>query len=155
RSLDTDGIVAGHGAQDFLLIDGDHSYQGVRSDTEKALAMATPDAVFLWHDFYLLDFVARQTPAEYSVYQYLNELAQSADLVLRHIVGTYFVVGSRRFARDLPGRLLQPESTAPFGTGIVRLGDTAVGFMRPLPTAGGDYAAGAAAYQQGDYAGAF
>jgi len=151
-ALDPDAIVARHGRPDFVLIDGDHSYAGVRTDTEKALAMAAPDAVLLWHDFYLLDFVARQAPEHHSVYQYLNDLAARSDLTFRHIVGTYFVVASRRFAASTPGRLLQPRSVAPFGTSIVRLGETVVDFMPPAPAEA--YAAGMSAYQRGDHAGA-
>lgn len=152
--LDPDAIVARHGRQDFLLIDADHSYAGVRTDTEKALAMAAPDAVLLWHDFYLLDFVARQPPEQYSVYQYLNDLATTTDLVLRHIVGTYFVVGSRRFSAQLPGRVLQPRSGTPFGSSIVRIADSAVDFAQPAQSARDDHADGVAAYRQGNHAAA-
>lgn len=152
--LDTEAIVARHGRQDFLLIDGDHRYAGVRTDTEKALAIAAPDAVFLWHDFYLLDFVARQPPAQYDVYQYLNDFSADCGFVLRHIVGTYFVVGSRRFAADTPGQLLQPRSVAPFGSSIVQLGETAVGYRVGRAAPADAYALGMAAYQRKDHAGA-
>jgi predicted O-methyltransferase YrrM len=152
RRLDAAAVAARHGAPEFLLIDGDHSYNGVRIDTEKAIAMAAQDAVFLWHDFYLLDFVAQQPPEQYDVYQYLNDFAAETDLVLRHILGTYFVVGSRRFANDAPGRVLQPRSGVPFGSAIPRLGDSAPGFMDRVAPVG--YAAGLVAFQGGDHAAA-
>jgi predicted O-methyltransferase YrrM len=36
---------------DFIWVDGDHSYEGVRNDTEKALALLRPGGTIMWHDF--------------------------------------------------------------------------------------------------------
>jgi hypothetical protein len=36
---------------DFIFVDGDHSYDGVSSDTEKAFKMLAPSGVILWHDY--------------------------------------------------------------------------------------------------------
>lgn len=36
---------------DFIFIDGDHSYKGVKNDTEKAFKMLAPGGVILWHDY--------------------------------------------------------------------------------------------------------
>lgn len=40
-----------HGKVDFFFIDGAHSYDYVRSDSERALACVRPDGVIAWHDF--------------------------------------------------------------------------------------------------------
>ena len=36
---------------DFIFVDGDHSYEGVKNDTEKAFEMLAPNGVILWHDY--------------------------------------------------------------------------------------------------------
>ena len=38
------------GPASFFFIDGSHTYEYCRSDTEKCLEIARPGAVFLWHD---------------------------------------------------------------------------------------------------------
>ncbi|MBJ7450047.1 MAG: class I SAM-dependent methyltransferase [Parachlamydiales bacterium] len=65
---------------DFIFIDGGHSYECVRSDTEKALKVLSKNGIILWHDF---------TPNFQGVYKYLNELANTAKLY--HISGTTMV----------------------------------------------------------------
>ena len=106
-------------------IDGDHSYDGVRSDTLEAFELAAPDAIFTWHDFYTFPDYMTQGRERRGVYPWLNELAAQNTLVLRHIVGTYLVVGSRRWTEDMPGQIRQPGEVAPpFGHHIVRLGET-------------------------------
>jgi predicted O-methyltransferase YrrM len=35
----------------FIWVDGDHSYEGVKNDTEKAFDMLAPGGVIMWHDF--------------------------------------------------------------------------------------------------------
>ncbi len=39
------------GSMDFIWIDGDHSYEGVKNDTEKAFEMLSPGGAIMWHDF--------------------------------------------------------------------------------------------------------
>lgn len=39
------------GRVDFVLVDGDHSYDAVCADTEHALAMLAPGGCILWDDF--------------------------------------------------------------------------------------------------------
>lgn len=55
-------------SMDFVWVDGDHSYEGVENDTEKALAMLAPGGAVMWHDFgfespglvdYFVDFTSR------------------------------------------------------------------------------------------------
>jgi len=114
------------GSVDLVLVDGDHSYDGIRADTETALQIAAPSAVFLWHDFYLIPETLGRGPERQGVFQYLNDLAQTGGIVLRHLLGTYLVAGCRTWAEDLPGEFLQPgDLDAPFGGRNVRLGAAA------------------------------
>jgi predicted O-methyltransferase YrrM len=48
RSFDTRDL---HGTVDFIFIDAAHSYEFGRSDTEKAIALASPGATVVWHDY--------------------------------------------------------------------------------------------------------
>jgi len=54
---------------DFIWVDGDHSYEGVKNDTEKAFEMVAPGGAIMWHDFghespglveYFIEFTQRQ-----------------------------------------------------------------------------------------------
>lgn len=65
------------GPIDLAFVDGGHSYECVRSDTENVLRHLAPGGAVLWHDF---------TPLWSGVYRYLNELAAKHELV--HIRGT-------------------------------------------------------------------
>ena len=40
----------GFGPAQFFFIDGSHTYEYCKNDTEKCLAISEPGAVFLWHD---------------------------------------------------------------------------------------------------------
>jgi predicted O-methyltransferase YrrM len=39
------------GRVDFVFIDGDHGYDYVKSDSEKAFSMLSPNGILLWHDY--------------------------------------------------------------------------------------------------------
>jgi predicted O-methyltransferase YrrM len=39
------------GSMDFIWVDADHSYAGVKNDTNKALSMLAPGGAIMWHDF--------------------------------------------------------------------------------------------------------
>lgn len=58
-------------SMDFIFIDADHSYEGVKNDTEKAFQMLAPGGIVIWHDF------ASKSPG---VYGYLYELSQERSL---------------------------------------------------------------------------
>jgi predicted O-methyltransferase YrrM len=55
-------------SMDYIFIDADHSYAGVKNDTEKALVMLKPGGTLVWHDY------AAKSPG---VYTYIQELSQS------------------------------------------------------------------------------
>lgn len=38
-------------SMDYIFIDGDHSYEGVKNDTEKALQLLKPGGIIVWHDY--------------------------------------------------------------------------------------------------------
>lgn len=65
---------------DLAFIDGSHSYEYVRNDTEKILSRLRPGAVVLWHDYW---------DACPGVVRYLNEMRP---LGLSVIMGTRLVV---------------------------------------------------------------
>jgi predicted O-methyltransferase YrrM len=71
------GAFTRQGAIDFAFVDGGHSWECVKSDTENVLRHLAPGGVVMWHDF---------TPLWSGVYGYLNELAASRPLV--HLRGT-------------------------------------------------------------------
>jgi len=52
---------------DFVFIDANHSYAYVKSDTENALRLLTPNGVILWHDY---DFIHP------GVFRLINEIAK-------------------------------------------------------------------------------
>ena len=57
-----------HGRVDLVFIDGNHSYEYVRSDTENALKMLSKQGVIIWHDF---DYIIHR-----DIFKYLNQLSQ-------------------------------------------------------------------------------
>lgn len=57
------------GRYDFVFVDGDHSYDLVKNDTEKALRLLRPGGIIVWHDYapksaelvrYFEDFTAQR-----------------------------------------------------------------------------------------------
>lgn len=69
------------GSLDFAFIDGGHSYEIVKNDTEKVLEKLNPGGLILWHDY---------GPCTPGVFTYLNHLAQN--LTLEHVENTSFVL---------------------------------------------------------------
>jgi predicted O-methyltransferase YrrM len=66
---------------DLVLIDAGHSYECVRSDSEKALRLLSPGGIVIWDDY------SANWPG---VYDYLNELGRQ--LGLSHVADTQLVV---------------------------------------------------------------
>lgn len=69
------------GLKDFIFIDGAHSYDHVKNDTEKGLSILKDGGICLWHDY---------DPLCEGVFKYLNELSQ--DIPLYHVENTSFVI---------------------------------------------------------------
>lgn len=69
------------GKVDFAFIDGGHTYECVKSDTENLLPILEEKAVIMWHDY---------TPFYPGVFRYLNELSEK--LSLFHIEGTALAI---------------------------------------------------------------
>lgn len=69
------------GSCDLIFVDGSHAYSYVKSDSEKALRMARPGGIVVWHDF---------SPACPGVWRYLNEIGRTRELI--HIRGTRLAV---------------------------------------------------------------
>lgn len=64
----------------LIFIDGSHSYEYVKNDTEQALKMIKNGGLILWHDYLVWNGVS----------DYLNELCYKIKLV--HIKGTSLVI---------------------------------------------------------------
>ncbi|MGL4238539.1 MAG: class I SAM-dependent methyltransferase [Tabrizicola sp.] len=50
HKIDPEAFVQEHGRMDLVFIDGDHSREGVRQDTELAHAILAPGGAIAWHD---------------------------------------------------------------------------------------------------------
>jgi len=84
------GLFCKKGPIDFCFIDGGHSYECVKSDTENVLKVISQDAVVLWHDY---------NPNCPGVFKFLNEL--SSNLPLKHIIGTSLVIHCRETSQSI------------------------------------------------------
>ncbi len=87
------------GTIDFAYIDGAHTYEYVKSDTEKALALLSPTGTIAWDDY----------ATGPGVYQALLEIAPTLDRPVYHLLETRMALYSRR---DFVARA--PADTFPF-----------------------------------------
>lgn len=71
-----------YGKVDLVFIDGNHSYDFVKSDTENAMKMLSPKGVIVWHDY---DYIIHK-----DVFRYLNEFSKTH--VLYSIPQTRFAI---------------------------------------------------------------
>jgi len=55
---------------DIVFIDGAHTYEHAKSDTETAMKLLKPGGYLMWHDYFVFH-------PDYGVYRYLHELAQA------------------------------------------------------------------------------
>ena len=86
------------GQMDLVFVDGDHSYEAVKNDTEKALQMLAPGGIVLWHDF------ATKSPG---VVRYLREFSQQHPLFrLKHTCLALYIDGLDVAAYRPPPRRL-------------------------------------------------
>jgi len=83
KTFDFQTALAG-ATVDLAFIDGSHSYEYVRNDTERIIPLLSRTSVIIWHDY------CRSWPG---VVRYLNELGKSHPLV--HIAGTSVVFWAR------------------------------------------------------------
>ena len=73
------------GKMDLVFVDGSHSYESVRSDTEAALGMLSERGTIVWDDYLYYP----------GIYRVVNDLAPALDRPVFHIVGTRLAVYSR------------------------------------------------------------
>ncbi len=87
----------------LAFIDGSHSYEYVRSDTEKVLSVMAEDGIIVWHDY------GGGVALGYGVTEYLAEIQRDLGVCL--IRGTS--LGVARLGRERPaGRLRRSRSRA-------------------------------------------
>ena len=69
---------------DLIFIDGSHTYEYVKNDTEKTLPLLAPGAVMLWHDCCAMG-------QNYGVYQYLCQHLQSKVKIIEGMTLAYYI----------------------------------------------------------------
>jgi predicted O-methyltransferase YrrM len=74
------------GNVDFVFIDADHTYDGVKSDTEKAFGLLRPGGVIVWDDYRWLECHIEVV----GVTLFLNEFQRSQPVF--HLAGTRFAI---------------------------------------------------------------
>ena len=74
------------GANQLVLVDANHTYEFVKTDTETAFRLLSPGGVIVWDDYRWLDIHSECI----GVTRCLNELQQSRPVF--HIAGTRFAV---------------------------------------------------------------
>ncbi len=72
--------VTCNGCPDFIFLDGSHSYDYIKNDTEKSLEILAPNGCLVWDDY---------TPFWPGVFEYLTELGR--ELPIKRIEGTRLV----------------------------------------------------------------
>jgi predicted O-methyltransferase YrrM len=68
------------GKVDFVFVDGAHSYEYLKNDTQHALTMLAPKGLIVWHDYLVWNDVT----------DFLNRLSKSLPLI--HLKGTSLVL---------------------------------------------------------------
>ena len=58
-------------SMDYVFVDADHTYEGVKNDTTKAFELLAPGGIVVWHDY---------APKSPGVYGYLGELSETHSL---------------------------------------------------------------------------
>lgn len=78
---------------DAIFIDGDHSYEQVKRDSENAFKCIKPNGIIIWHDVYnmdtLYDLKRRSEPDNDGVVKYLQSIPQLVHKIDRSWVGFY------------------------------------------------------------------
>lgn len=76
------------GSYDLIFIDADHSYAGVKHDTELVLPLVSPTGFILWHDYANWGYFDGKN----GVPEYLKELSER--LPIAHIIGSDLAIYS-------------------------------------------------------------
>jgi hypothetical protein len=80
------------GSYDLIFIDADHSYSGVKNDTELVLPLVSQNGFIVWHDYANWGYFDGKN----GVPEYLKEL--SAKLPIAHIIGSDVAIYSPAWA---------------------------------------------------------
>lgn len=106
---------------DFIFLDADHRYAGVKHDTELLLPLLSPSGYFLWHDYANWGYFDGKN----GVPEYLNELSKT--LPIAHISGSDLAIYSPAWKNEkqevYQNALLSkvaPTRTDPWSTAILR-----------------------------------
>ncbi len=83
------GCVTKAGQPDLIFIDGSHSYEYIKNDTERMLKFLAPNGVILWHDYH---------PYWTGVCRYLADLSNTMKIV--NIEGTTLAYFAARPSAD-------------------------------------------------------
>ena len=67
---------------ELIFIDGGHDYETIENDTSKALSMATPNSIIVWHDY--------KSQIHQDVTKFLNSLSHSKKII--HIQNTMLAI---------------------------------------------------------------
>jgi spermidine synthase len=109
------------GSYDFIFLDADHTYQGVKYDTELLLPLLSDTGVFLWHDYANWGYFDGKN----GVPEYLNELSKT--LPIAHVLGSDLAIYSPQWSGDRQANyqkaLLQnitQTRTDPWATPVLR-----------------------------------
>ncbi len=82
------------GSYDVIFIDADHSYAGVKRDTELVLPLVSPTGFILWHDYANWGYFDGKN----GVPEYLRELSET--LPIAHIAGSDVAIYSPAWETD-------------------------------------------------------
>ena len=74
------------GAIDLIYIDGGHTYEYVKSDTENALELLSPTGTIVWDDY----------GSHPGVYELVTALAATLDKPVYHVFGSRMAIYSRQ-----------------------------------------------------------
>ena len=91
---------------DLIFIDADHSYEGVRRDTELALPLVAPTGYVVWHDYANWGYFDGKN----GVPEYLGELA--AKLPIARVAGSDLGIHSACWMSEGGQRFLAATSPA-------------------------------------------
>jgi predicted O-methyltransferase YrrM len=82
------------GSYDLIFIDADHSYSGVKNDTELILPLVSQNGFILWHDYANWGYFDGKN----GVPEYLKELSE--ELPIAHIIGSDVAIYSPAWAGE-------------------------------------------------------